>query len=62
MNKITNDIQISRKITQKSFYRIPCDWFIEYYSFNLPLALKPIVSVPNAHTIRVTNTLPLCKA
>ena len=54
-------MQMSRKITQKNFFVSPCDWLVEHYSFNLPLALKPNHPIPDAYVIRVANTLLLCK-
>ena len=62
MNKITNVIQMSRKKIKKSFFTSPCDWLVGHNSFNLPLALKPIIPIPDAHAIRMVITLLLCKA
>ena len=53
-------MQVSRKKYRKVLSHYPCDWFVGHYSFNLPLALKPIAPVPDAYAIRVVNTLLLC--
>ena len=52
-------------MSKKKYKKVPsyylCDWLVGYYSFNLSLALKPIAPVPDAHAIKVANTLLLCK-
>ena len=53
---------MSRKKIIKNFFASPCDWLVVHYSFNLPLALKLIAPVPDAHEIMVAITLPLCNA
>ena len=50
---------MSRKKIIKNFFASPCDWLVVHYSFNLPLALKPIALVPDAHAIRVAIILLL---
>ena len=55
-------MQMSIKIIKKSPITSSCDWLVGYYFFNLLLALKPIVPVPDAHTIRMAITLLLCMA
>ena len=55
-------MQMNRKKIKKSPFTFLCDWLIGHYSFNLPLALKPITPVPDAYAIRMAITLLLCKA
>ena len=55
-------MQMSRKKLKKSPFASLCDWLVGHYSFNLPLALKPIAPVPDAHAIRMVITLLLCMA
>ena len=62
MNNITNVMQMSRKKIKKNPFASSCDWLVGHYSFNLSLALKSIAPIPNAHAIKVANTLLLCKA
>ena len=53
---------MSQKIIKKSPIAFPCNWLIGHYSFNLPLILKPIASVPDAYVIRMVIILLLCMA
>ena len=55
-------MQMSRKIIKKYPITSPYDWLVRHYSFNLPLTLKSIAHVPNAHTIRIAITLRQCMA
>ena len=59
INEITNIMHISRKIIKKSLITSPCDWLVRYYSFNLPLALKPIALIFYPHTIDMAIKLLL---
>ena len=52
-------MQMSRKKIKKNFFASSCNWLVGYYSFNLPLALKPIAPVPDVHAIRMAITLLL---
>ena len=55
-------MQINKKIMKKYPITTPYDWLVEYYSFNLSLALKPITPIPDTHAIRMAITLLLCMA
>ena len=50
---------MSKKLIKKYPIASPYDWLIGYYSFNLSLALKSITPVPDAHAIKMANTLLL---
>ena len=49
-------------IITKSPITSPYDCLVGQNSFNLPLALKSIVPVSDAHAIRMAITLLLCMA
>ena len=48
-----------KKKIKKSPFASSCDWLVGHYSFNLPLALKPIAPIPDAHAIRIAIILLL---
>ena len=53
---------MSRNKIKKSPFTSLYNWLVGHYSFNLPLAVKPITPVLDAYAIKMAITLLLCKA